>query len=375
MKSKDRVLILGPLPPPIHGVSMVNKMIVDSNLLADKFFLTVVPFNFSKSIEDIGFISWKKIIEYFNVLFKLILTLARLRFKVVYFSISPIGKAFIRDSIFVLVIRLFRVKYILHIHGLGIKECYQSSSLIVRYLYRTVFGTGHVIILSDTHKYDVDFLSPQSIRVVPNGVSFELRMIEKSLPDGSGNFTLLFFSNLVISKGVLLVVEAFEILQMRYNAPLQLRIVGADGDISAHMLRQMIALKGLKNVAIDKPAFGVAKEKIFYQSDLFIYPTMLDYFPLVLLEAMHAGLPIISTDTGAIREILGINMQSEPSGLLLENKTAQALAESIWSLYNNPALAIRFSESGKKKAIELYSKHAFEQSIFDVLTQIISSND
>ena len=58
--------------------------------------------------------------------------------------------------------------------------------------------------------------------------------------------------------------------------------------------------------------YGSAKERLFHESDIFVFPTHLPHeaFPLVNIEAMRAGLPVISSNEGSIPEMVfdGLNM-------------------------------------------------------------------
>ena len=64
--------------------------------------------------------------------------------------------------------------------------------------------------------------------------------------------------------------------------------------------------------------YGEEKERLFRESDIFVFPTYYDIecFPLVLLEAMQYGLPCVNTDEGGIRDIVvndsGFTVHSTP---------------------------------------------------------------
>ena len=89
---------------------------------------------------------------------------------------------------------------------------------------------------------------------------------------------------------------------------------------------------------------GAEKIKMFQQSDLFVFPTYYDCFPLALLEAMDFGLPIISTFEGGIQDIVIDNY----NGLLIKQKDTKALIEKISLLISQPELRKKMGINGNR---------------------------
>jgi len=72
--------------------------------------------------------------------------------------------------------------------------------------------------------------------------------------------------------------------------------------------------------------------------------------PVSLMEAMSYGIPVISTTTGGIPELLG-----SEAGLLVPERDPLALAEAIEHLARDPSLCRRLGESGRRKVREEFS--------------------
>ncbi len=101
---------------------------------------------------------------------------------------------------------------------------------------------------------------------------------------------------LVSGKGHAMLIEAFK------NIPAYLVIIGTGS--SEKKLREQIAALGL-----EKTIFLITDTSIAYKGadylkafDIFVFPSLREAFGLVLLEAAHAGLPIIASDAGGIPE-------------------------------------------------------------------------
>src|SRR5690348_10588529 len=98
-RPRPRLLCVMQLPPPIHGVTVVNHCVATSKALAARFEIEVLPLAFTASLGDIERVSLRK-------LGRLVATCARLGHALVtrrphaaYFTLVPTGAAFYRDCV------------------------------------------------------------------------------------------------------------------------------------------------------------------------------------------------------------------------------------------------------------------------------------
>ena len=63
---------------------------------------------------------------------------------------------------------------------------------------------------------------------------------------------------------------------------------------------------------------------LYQRADVFLFPTLFEGMPTVILEALSWGLPIVSTDVGAVTELV-----DEKNGLVIEKGSVEAICESI----------------------------------------------
>ncbi len=108
--------------------------------------------------------------------------------------------------------------------------------------------------------------------------------------------------------------------------------------ISEYNLEDKIVLKGYA----DDP------EKALNGMDLFVLPSRYEGIPYVILEAMRAAKPLISTNVGGIGEII----QNGINGVLVEKENAEILAEKVKELWNSPELRNRISGNARKHFLE-----------------------
>ena len=98
---------------------------------------------------------------------------------------------------------------------------------------------------------------------------------------------------------------------------------------------------------------GGEKEKFLVDTDIFVFPSWCEGHPIVVIEAMAAGCPVISTkNVGAIPETV-INGET---GILVEKKNPEAVAEAIINLIEHPELRIRMGMAGRKRYEQYYTQ-------------------
>jgi glycosyltransferase involved in cell wall biosynthesis len=85
-------------------------------------------------------------------------------------------------------------------------------------------------------------------------------------------------------------------------------------------------------------------------SDLFVLASKYEMLPSTVLEAMRAGLPIVASDVGGVREIV---LHGE-TGLLVPPQSASLLAEAMAQLIDNHDLRIRLGRAARARFSEIF---------------------
>ncbi len=100
--------------------------------------------------------------------------------------------------------------------------------------------------------------------------------------------------------------------------------------------------------------------------DIFVLPSRVDPFPIVVLEAMAAGLPIVGTSIDGIREQLG-----DGSGLLVSPDDPEALASAILRLAGDAELRLTLGRSARRRAQARYSLDRQAAGISDAYLDVL----
>lgn len=365
MADKAKILFMLQVPPPVHGAALRNISLIESKEIKDNFNIKLLPINFADSIADIGKMSTKKIVKVAGYWFRLAFALMQ-RPQAAYFTISPFGIPFLRDVFYVALIRLFGVKRIFHLRGLGIKKNYQGK--FKRALYNFAFKNAYVIILNNNQFEDVRFLPYKECFVIPNGMKDEaLEFLNKGLKQEN---TLLYLSNYVKDKGALLFIDLVEaLIKKGYN--IRAFMAGADADVTKIQIEKLLIEKGInQHVEVNGPIFEKQKFEMYAKASIFIFPSFIDLNPGVVIEAMQSKLPVVSTPIGGIPEIVDDNK----TGFIVPEITVEQFVIKTETLLTNNDLCKEFGNNGRLKYLEMYNQESFENNIRDTFYKILNKN-
>jgi len=147
--------------------------------------------------------------------------------------------------------------------------------------------------------------------------------------------------------------------------------VGGPIDFSVEYLRNLLSERNLtSSTRITGPLYHDEKTAQLQNADIFVLPTRNEAFPLVILEAMQFGLPVISTREGGIPEMV-INGET---GLLVDPQDTNELAEKIAALLDNADLRIDMGKKGLERFKKYYTINIFESHMTETFNKILNNN-
>lgn len=193
---------------------------------------------------------------------------------------------------------------------------------------RLLWRFDRVVVVSEPmRKVASRHVGPDRLVVIPNGIQFPghgAPIDAARIPpvrSGTEPVRILAIGRLSYEKGFERLVEAAKILSV---AGMNLIItIAGEGDGRAGLERQ-IADAGLHD-QVRLPGYIRDVNALYKDADLFVLCSRTEGLPLVLLEAMSLGLPVIATPVGEIPTVLGQGQ----FGCLLEDDSPQSLADGI----------------------------------------------
>ncbi len=364
--TETRILLFLKLPPPLTGATLMNQIVTESNLLHEEYNIQLIPISYKSQINERRIIYSITIMV--KLLIKLINSLIHFKPKIVYFQISPLGIAFYRDCIYVLIIKAFNKHIVFHLHGKGIKE-ETAVSKFKRDLYKWVFKNNSMICLSECLTSDIKDIYNDRPYIVNNGIPVDYAEI--NAPETKNEiFTILFLSNLIKSKGIYVFLDSLVILYKSHYL-FKAYIVGNETELSAEKLQYELKTRDIDNfVTFLGSKYDKEKHKIIKSTDVLVYPTLNDVWGLVILEAMQYGIPVIASREGAIPEIVDDGI----TGFLVDKNSPEQIVEKLEVLRKDVLLRKKMGMNAQAKFLEKYTLDIFEnrmKEVFDIVLEKI----
>lgn len=366
--SKDNILYLLHLPPPVHGSTIMGKLIKESRVLNNSFKSRYINLILSNKVSESGKTNPKKLLRIVMIWFNLLGKLLHRKPTLCYYALTTTGSGFYKDVLLIALIKSFRVKIVYHIHNKGIIQA--SKKKINRKLYKFVFHDTHVILLSKHLYYDVEpYVGENQVFYCPNGIQDYQPNAASLTLSGDRSFNILFFSNLIEEKGVFVLVKACSILKKK-GYSFHCEFVGGEGDVSEKQFNEFVKAEGLTTqVKYHGKRYGRLKEVSFEQADVFVLPSRYDCFPLVVLEAMQHSLPVITAYEGGMPDMVD---DGNTGFLISPYDDAIALSEKLELLLVNPELSKEMGRKGRAKYEQNFTITIFEQRLKNILHKIIN---
>jgi glycosyltransferase involved in cell wall biosynthesis len=105
----------------------------------------------------------------------------------------------------------------------------------------------------------------------------------------------------------------------------------------------------------------------FAAADVFVLPTLLEGFGIPLVEAMAAGLPVVTTSGGSAGEVAG------DAGLVVPPADSRSLSAALDRLLHEPELARHLGQAGRERARRLFDKERMVDAIERIYHQVLEA--
>ena len=254
----------------------------------------------------------------------------------------------------------------------GLQEPYRSESLDL-----IKANVKHVDLFIAVSDYYAEFMPrylnipAEKIRIVPLGIN--LQGYEAQTNSTSRPFTAGYFARVAPEKGLHVLAESYRLLRERGDPPeARLEVAGYLGPEHKSYLQGIERRMKEWGLAGEFRYRGVLDRqgKIEFLRGLDVLSVPATYNEpkgIFLLEAMACGVPVVQPRRGAFTEII----QKTRGGLLVQPDDPQALADGIFSLYQNPSLAEELSGNGFRGVREHYGVGRMAERALEVYGSVL----
>lgn len=222
-----------------------------------------------------------------------------------------------------------------------------------RWLARRIFEKlERLIVVSEALRMDLVSLGihPEKIQVISSGVdiaSFERSELSGFRGGEGAPIKILSVGRLHPMKGYDYLIQAVALVQ-QMGVPIECTIVG-DGPEEAPL--RSLAERLLTKVNFTGRLSPSQVRNELKNADLFVLPSVslgaqAEGTPTALIEAMAAGLPVVSTDSGGIRFLV----KDGRNGFVVPERSPDALARAMSAFHGQPEMALRFGEVNYQQA-------------------------
>jgi glycosyltransferase involved in cell wall biosynthesis len=340
MPKTFKVMMVGVVPPPVHGQALATKELFESDLTPIEKF--IVPINSSRDIRAIGKFSLSKVFGLIGIILEVWALRARRKPRVLYYTAgSGAWVPFFRDLVFLTCCRpLFKITLI-HYHS-GNLTAFLGGSFLKSQLGKFIYGRG-----AWTIRLGKSCPAPNYPRgrvfEIPNGI--EVPQIPERPP--SESFRILFLGNLYRDKGVIDLIHAVNQFAQTYPSHITLTLAGAwpDDKTREETLGLMSTLPANVYCSEPTPVTGNDKWRLLAEHDVFAFPSYYssENSPLVIIEAMAAALPVISTSWRGIPSLV----KDGETGILVPVRDIRSLSSALHKMASNPDLRVSMGTAGR----------------------------
>ena len=310
--------------------------------------------------------------------------------KLVYLTLASGKVGFLRDAVIIWTSAVLQKRIVAHYHGGNFHNFVSNAPIWLKRIIKFSLGlVDTLVLLGGNLRFMFRNLIPsEKIRILYNGLDTEAyKWISQST--SNDEIIILFMGHLTYPKGFWQLTKAYPRLKEKFT-DIHLLFAGALPEprftlgeflTGEHREDFQNRMHEITNETLDFInsaeqyngrylgfVSGPQKMKAFSRADIFVLPSFTEGFPMSVLEAMAAGLPVVVTPVGVLPEIL----EDGKNGFFVTPGDVDDLTSKLEILIKDETLRRRMGENNRKYAarnfdIQIIAKqlvHILEDTIF-----------
>lgn len=347
----SKVVLVGPTPPPVHGVSQAIGWLVDSATLADGLQILHLDTSDRRSSENLGHVDLRNVVIGLRNVAGMLRLCAREKPCLMYYTLSQNTPALLRDAALVAAARPFGVRCVVQLAGCHYSDLAAKGGVAGRLIGRALDQAALVLVLGPSQiRPLMKVLKHDRVSVAPNGLPIPSSMQPKKAAPGPCRF--LYLGWLAPSKGVLAAVQALGYV-LKSGRSFTATFAGSwpNGE-QRSVITAAVQDLGLCGV-VHFPGIVLGEEKaaLLRESDVYLLPSFGEGQPVSIIEAMAYGLPVISTRVGAVPDTVA----DGETGILVQPGDIVSLVDAIIRLIDNADTRQAFGRAGRLRFLEEFT--------------------
>lgn len=365
------VLVVGQTPPPVFGQAVMVSALLDAHVPGVR--LTHVRMLFSRRVGATGDWGVRKALHVPVVVGRIWRRRIVDHPEVLYYPPSGGGGLLpvLRDAVILGLTRPLFARTVLHFHASGLDDnLSRMPALLRRLVRRPLLNPDAAIHISPSAPAEGAALGARHCHLVPNGVPGPEGYGVHVRPEGPPLLTSV--GLISPGKGAGRLVRLSGDLHAR-GIDHRLRLVGEveSADYQAELLRMAAELGVSDRLEFAGVLTGAEKWRALEETTVFCFPSAhhSETSPLVIIEAMAAGLPVVGSRWRGIPDLV----QDGVTGFVVDVEDRPGWAAAVQQLLADPGLAERMGRAGRERYLERHTLDAFQRRMAEVLREVLDA--
>ena len=365
----NSILLDGQTPPPYHGQAIATQQLFDQRWEGLK--VQYLRMAYSHSESEVGRFKIRKIFHLISLVIKSWFILIKNWPCCLYYPpASPNRTPVIRDVVFLLLVRPLAKNTIFHYHAGGLPAYVASLSFPLRFLSKLAFSNATLGIEISESQLNEDVFFPVKKRIcISNGLAVS-DLKQRSCEKGDGKRRILFIAGLRESKGVMDIIGTAEKMR-QLGADFVFDVAGAwqEENTRREFETELSRLDLDDKIILHGRVTGEEKWELYRRAYAFFFPSFYESenFPLVLIEAMAFGLPIVATNWRGIPELV---VEGE-TGRLCDVQSCEQFSFALNELIKNEDQHEKMASLARSRYEKKYTKDAFISAMRSAFESVI----